>query len=214
MLIEAKPGGGDWSDPDTWIGGVVPGEGDDVVIRGMTSPVVIGDGVSTTINTLTVDGGYAVATPTNPDMTFRGPVNRLVGGGTVTLTGSFTDRASDRQWFQVEDEMDGTVFDVDLPEDVSEAVRQFYGSGDLGIDFAQMLASFLACQGGGTAGTHPDRPGWVLVRKDSTVDRERFLDAVAYGAVLVEQSFNTANAATAHRILREVAARTLGVEAS
>jgi len=60
------------------------------------------------------------------------------------------------QWFHTDD------FDEPLPDDVSEAVRQFYG--EAGDEFAQMLASFLLHQGGGTKGSHPDNPGWVMSR--------------------------------------------------
>lgn len=65
-----------------------------------------------------------------------------------------------RQWFH-DDE-----FHEELPEEVSAAVAQFYGNGQIGSEFAQMLASFLLHQGGGTKGSHPDDPGWVLIRRN------------------------------------------------
>jgi hypothetical protein len=53
----------------------------------------------------------------------------------------------------------------DLTPEVAAAVKQFYGNGEAATDFAEMLASFLAFQGGGSHGTHPDNPGWALVRQ-------------------------------------------------
>ena len=46
----------------------------------------------------------------------------------------------DRQWF-MDDE-----FETPLPEAVSKACARVYGTGDLGIDFAQGLAAFLAIE--------------------------------------------------------------------
>lgn len=46
-----------------------------------------------------------------------------------------------RQWFMDEE------FDLPLPEWLSDDCARFYGTGDIGINFAQGLASFLNAKG-------------------------------------------------------------------
>jgi len=47
------------------------------------------------------------------------------------------------EWYQDEN------FDLYLPEEVADAIAQYYGCTSVGIEFAQMLASFLVNQGSG-----------------------------------------------------------------
>jgi hypothetical protein len=35
-------------------------------------------------------------------------------------------------------------FDTQLPEALADEIARFYGTGQIGIDFAQMLAAFIA----------------------------------------------------------------------
>lgn len=113
-----------------------------------------------------------------------------------------------KQWFH-DDE-----FNCPLPSEVAESIAQFYGTGDVGMSFAQMLASFLAYQhrgwvlvatkgastrdtsGGGSMqkGSTPENPTLAELRdlRDAAVDAHDFEAACRYRAaerrLLTEES--------------------------
>lgn len=48
---------------------------------------------------------------------------------------------SGRQWFESDE------FECPLPQWLADECAQFYGTGQIGVDFAQCLASFLLAKG-------------------------------------------------------------------
>ncbi len=71
-LIESTPSGGLWSQPSTWVGGVVPGEYDDVVIHGLVWPDFM-------------------ATCNDIIITLYGAMEPASGGGHIIIHGDLTN---------------------------------------------------------------------------------------------------------------------------
>jgi hypothetical protein len=71
-----------------------------------------------------------------------------------------------------EQEPEAEFVEFPLDPEVAEAVKQFYGSGEVGAGFAQMLYFFLRDQGGGSEGSHRNRPGWVLSRRSQDISND------------------------------------------
>ena len=86
--ITSTATGGTWKDPATWVGGVVPGPGDNVVIANGASIII--DGNSAVCQTITIEGALhfnpGVSLEVNGDWINNGTVN--AGTGTVFFKGT------------------------------------------------------------------------------------------------------------------------------
>lgn len=87
--IYSEPSGGTWSNAATWVGGVVPTQGDHAVVRGTVS--VNG---STTVAALTVETGATLQIQTGGDRT-------LTVTGSVTNNGTIRDRHDGNWWLSL-----------------------------------------------------------------------------------------------------------------
>ncbi len=72
--INSVPGGGDWTNPATWVGGVVPGANDDVIINGTVAAT------TTTVRSVTVSAGATLTGMGGPQW--------------LTVTGTFTNNGT------------------------------------------------------------------------------------------------------------------------
>lgn len=72
--ITSVPAGGDWTNPATWVGGVVPGQNDDVIINGTVAAT------TTTVRSVTVNAGATLTGMGGPQW--------------LTVTGTFTNNGS------------------------------------------------------------------------------------------------------------------------
>lgn len=72
--ISSVPAGGDWTAPATWVGGVVPGPNDDVIINGTVAAT------TTTVRSVTVSTGATLTGMGGPQW--------------LTVTGTFTNNGS------------------------------------------------------------------------------------------------------------------------
>jgi len=79
QTISSKTTGGHWNDVNTWVGGVIPGETNDVIING---PIIIG---TTVCNNLTINSGGSIADEccAGRSITIKG---NLINYGTVMNT--------------------------------------------------------------------------------------------------------------------------------
>ena len=88
--VTAKPGTGKWDDPNTWVGGVVPGAADRVTIPAGSTVILEGNKTVTdlTVNgTLDADGNSVTATG---GITIPGTMinpSGITAGGSITIAG-------------------------------------------------------------------------------------------------------------------------------